>query len=77
MALKVMIENAYQQLLKNPADFKLQGIKCLVVDDFTLQYLNITQTKERLAKDELTATVHIKKFANYIYSPDITAVVFV
>lgn len=42
MALSKMIENSYQQLLKNPADFKLQGTKLLVVDDFTLAYLNIT-----------------------------------
>ena len=77
MALSKMIENSYQQLLKNPADFKLQGTKLLVVDDFTLAYLNITQTKERLARDELSATTRINKFGKYIYSPNITAVVYV
>lgn len=48
-----------------------------MVDDFTLAYLNITQTKERLARDELSATTKIDKFGKYIYSPNITAVVYV
>lgn len=48
-----------------------------MVDNFTLAYLNISQTKERLARDELSATTKIEKFGKYIYSPNITAVVYV
>ncbi|CAL5993699.1 Conserved_hypothetical protein [Hexamita inflata] len=76
MAVNIMLETQYQQLLLTPAGFKIQGIKALIVDQFTLEYLTMTQTKERLARDELTTTISVDKIDDFAFMPNVTGIAF-
>lgn len=76
-SLQDIVNEAYESILRTPDGLLIKDIKCLVVDDYTLKYLTLTRTKDRLSRDELSTVVKVEKVGNFEYAPDVVAVVYV
>jgi len=49
--MRKIVDETYQNLLKDDDGFTIDGLKILILDDNALHFLTLTTTKDQIARD--------------------------